>query len=82
MFVSFYTVLKQMLNIFWTSTPTNFSYEPPLLITTLEERCVPYQPARYHFLCPEARVALDTAVGGTQSKFQQVTTSYSACSSL
>jgi hypothetical protein len=30
MFVSFYTILKQRLNIFWSSTPTNFSYEPPL----------------------------------------------------
>jgi hypothetical protein len=29
MFVSFYTILKQRLTIFWSSTPTNFSYEPP-----------------------------------------------------
>jgi hypothetical protein len=27
MFVSFYTILKQRLKIFWSSTPTNFSYE-------------------------------------------------------
>jgi hypothetical protein len=33
MFVSFYTILKQRLKIFWSSTPTNFSYEPPLLGT-------------------------------------------------
>jgi hypothetical protein len=33
MFVSFYTILKQRLKIFWSSTPTNFSYEPPLLVT-------------------------------------------------
>jgi hypothetical protein len=31
MFVSFYTILKQRLKIFWSSTPTNFSYEPPLI---------------------------------------------------
>jgi hypothetical protein len=30
MFVPFYTILKQRLKIFWISTPTNFSYEPPL----------------------------------------------------
>jgi hypothetical protein len=30
MFVSFYTILKQRLKIFWSSTPTNFSYKPPL----------------------------------------------------
>jgi hypothetical protein len=29
MFVSFYTILKQRVNIFWSSTPTNFSYEQP-----------------------------------------------------
>jgi polyferredoxin len=34
MFVSFYTILKQRLNIFWNSTPTNFSYEAPLLKCT------------------------------------------------
>jgi hypothetical protein len=33
MFVSFYTILKQRLKIFWSSTPTNFSYELPLLGT-------------------------------------------------
>jgi hypothetical protein len=32
MFVSFYTILKQRVNIFWSSTPTNFSYEPPLVV--------------------------------------------------
>jgi hypothetical protein len=32
MFVSSYTILKQRLNIFWSSTPTNFSYKPPLLV--------------------------------------------------
>jgi hypothetical protein len=31
MFVFFYTILKQRLKIFWSSTATNFSYEPPLL---------------------------------------------------
>jgi hypothetical protein len=31
MFVSFYTILKQRLKVFWTSTHTNFNYEPPLL---------------------------------------------------
>jgi hypothetical protein len=31
MFVSFYTSLKERLKIFWSSSPTNFSYEPPLL---------------------------------------------------
>jgi hypothetical protein len=31
MFVSFYTILKQRLKIVWKGTPTNFSYEPPLL---------------------------------------------------
>jgi hypothetical protein len=31
MFVSFYTILKQWLTFFWSSTPTNFSYKPPLL---------------------------------------------------
>jgi hypothetical protein len=31
MFVSFYTISKQMLKIFWSSPPTNFSYEPPLV---------------------------------------------------
>jgi hypothetical protein len=30
MVVSFYTILKQRLKIFWSSTPTDFSYEPPL----------------------------------------------------
>jgi hypothetical protein len=35
MFVPFYTILKQRLKIFWSSTPTNFSYEPPLLLTSL-----------------------------------------------
>jgi hypothetical protein len=33
MFVSFYTILKQSLKMFWSSTPTNFSYEPPLFKT-------------------------------------------------
>jgi hypothetical protein len=40
MFVPFYAILKQMLNIFWSSTPINFSYEPPLsqpfLLSALE----------------------------------------------
>ena len=30
MFVSFCTILKQRLKFLWSSTPTNFSYEPPL----------------------------------------------------
>jgi hypothetical protein len=30
-FVSFYTILKQRLKIFWSSTPINFSYGPPLV---------------------------------------------------
>jgi hypothetical protein len=29
MFVSFYAILRQ--KIFWSSTPTKFSYEPPPL---------------------------------------------------
>jgi hypothetical protein len=32
MFVCFYAILKQRLNIFWSSTRTNFSYEPPLAL--------------------------------------------------
>jgi hypothetical protein len=35
MFVSFYTILKQRLTIFWSSKPTNFSYEPPLLVRVI-----------------------------------------------
>jgi hypothetical protein len=31
MFVPFYTIFKQRLKIFWSSTPTNFSYEPALI---------------------------------------------------
>jgi hypothetical protein len=27
------SILKQRLKIFWSITPTNFSYEPPLQIT-------------------------------------------------
>jgi hypothetical protein len=30
MFVSFYTIWIQRLKIFWSSTPTKFSYGPPL----------------------------------------------------
>jgi hypothetical protein len=36
MFVAFYTILKQRLQIFWSSTPTNFSYEPPLALSKLK----------------------------------------------
>jgi hypothetical protein len=35
MFVSFYTILKQRVTFFWSSTPNNFSYEPPLLLTQM-----------------------------------------------
>jgi hypothetical protein len=32
---SFYTILKQRIKIFWSSTLTNFSYEPPLSVMIL-----------------------------------------------
>jgi hypothetical protein len=35
MFASCYTILKQRLNIFWNSIPTNFSYEPPLIYNNM-----------------------------------------------
>jgi hypothetical protein len=37
MFVSLYTILKQRLKIFWSSIPTNFSYEPPLGMSAMNE---------------------------------------------
>lgn len=73
LFVSFYTILNQRLKIFWSSTPTTFSYKSPL------NDNIKQLPSRLSMFLLRNSVSLESIMGKSKCDFWLLAMSICCC---